>query len=136
MDLKTIREELSHLESLVDGWRSDAGIPALERDLALGMLRRLYECVRFGAEEVSPQAAAEPVAAEMPESIDLAEVLAFKPVAVVPEPFPSSNEAQAEADRLLDAGSAGIAAAASVSGPQPAAAPAAAAPRAPPPSCC
>lgn len=114
MDLKTIREELSHLESLVDGWRSDAGIPALERDLALGMLRRLYECVRFGAEEVSPQAAAEPVAAEMPESIDLAEVLAFKPVAVVPEPFPSSNEEQAEADRLLDAGSAGIAAADSV----------------------
>lgn len=114
MDLKTIREELSHLESLVDGWRSDAGIPALERDLALGMLRRLYECVRFGAEEVPPQAAAEPVAAEMPESIDLAEVLAFKPVAVVPEPFPSSNEEQAEADRLLDAGSAGIAAADSV----------------------
>lgn len=114
MDLKTIREELSHLESLVDGWRSDAGIPALERDLALGMLRRLYECVRFGAEEVPPQAAAEPVAAEMPESIDLAEVLAFEPVAVVPEPFPSSNEEQAEADRLLDAGSAGIAAADSV----------------------
>lgn len=114
MDLKTIREELSHLESLVEGWRSDAGIPALERDLALGMLRRLYECVRFGAEEVPPQAAAEPVAAEMPESIDLAEVLAFEPVAVVPEPFPSSNEEQAEADRLLDAGSAGIAAADSV----------------------
>lgn len=124
MDLKTIREELSHLESLVDGWRSDAGIPALERDLALGMLRRLYECVRFGAEEVSPQAAAEPVAAEMPESIDLAEVLAFKPVAVVPEPFPSSNEEQAEADRLLDAGSAGIAAADSVSDAEPDAAPA------------
>lgn len=119
MDLKTIREELSHLESLVDGWRSDAGIPALERDLALGMLRRLYECVRFGAEEVSPQAAAEPVAAEMPESIDLAEVLAFEPVAVVPEPFPSSNEEQAEADRLLDAGSAGIAAADSVSDAEP-----------------
>lgn len=119
MDLKTIREELSHLESLVDGWRSDAGIPALERDLALGMLRRLYECVRFGAEEVPPQAAAEPVAAEMPESIDLAEVLAFKPVAVVPEPFPSSNEEQAEADRLLDAGSAGIAAADSVSDAEP-----------------
>lgn len=124
MDLKTIREELSHLESLVDGWRSDAGIPALERDLALGMLRRLYECVRFGAEEVPPQAAAEPVAAEMPESIDLAEVLAFKPVAVVPEPFPSSNEEQAEADRLLDAGSAGIAAADSVSDAEPDAAPA------------
>lgn len=119
MDLKTIREELSHLESLVDGWRSDAGIPALERDLALGMLRRLYECVRFGAEEVPPQAAAEPVAAEMPESIDLAEVLAFEPVAVVPEPFPSSNEEQAEADRLLDAGSAGIAAADSVSDAEP-----------------
>lgn len=124
MDLKTIREELSHLESLVDGWRSDAGIPALERDLALGMLRRLYECVRFGAEEVPLQAAAEPVAAEMPESIDLAEVLAFEPVAVVPEPFPSSNEEQAEADRLLDAGSAGIAAADSVSDAEPDAAPA------------
>lgn len=124
MDLKTIREELSHLESLVEGWRSDAGIPALERDLALGMLRRLYECVRFGAEEVSPQAAAEPVAAEMPESIDLAEVLAFEPVAVVPEPFPSSNEEQAEADRLLDAGSAGIAAADSVLTAEPDAAPA------------
>lgn len=124
MDLKTIREELSHLESLVEGWRSDAGIPALERDLALGMLRRLYECVRFGAEEVPPQAAAEPVAAEMPESIDLAEVLAFEPVAVVPEPFPSSNEEQAEADRLLDAGSAGIAAADSVLTAEPDAAPA------------
>lgn len=114
MDLKTIREELSHLESLVDGWRSDAGIPALERDLALELLRRLYEQLRFDALGAPQPEEAGTGAVEVPESIDLAEVLAFEPVAVVPEPFPSSNEEQAEADRLLDAGSAGIAAADSV----------------------
>ena len=41
MDLKTIREELSRLESLVGGWQAAAEVPAVERDLALEQLRRL-----------------------------------------------------------------------------------------------
>lgn len=81
MDLKTIREELSRLESLVGGWQAAAEVPAVERDLALELLRRLYEQLRFDAPGAPQPEEAGTGAVEVPESIDLDEMLALEPVA-------------------------------------------------------
>lgn len=81
MDLKTIREELSRLESLVGGWQAEAEVPAVERDLALELLRRLYEQLRFDAPGAPQPEEAGTGAVEVPESIDLDEMLALEPVA-------------------------------------------------------
>lgn len=81
MDLKTIREELSRLESLVGGWQAEAEVPAVERDLALELLRRLYEQLRFDALGAPQPEEAGTGAVEVPESIDLDEMLALEPVA-------------------------------------------------------
>lgn len=43
MELKKIVDSLAHLSSLVDGWTASKSIPAIERDLALEELRRIYE---------------------------------------------------------------------------------------------
>lgn len=100
MDLKTIREELSRLESLVGGWQAAAEVPAVERDLALELLRRLYEQLRFDAPGAPQPEEAGTGAVEVPESIDLDEMLALEPVAAaaVEEPAAAAdddNEAEA-----------------------------------------
>lgn len=93
MDLKTIREELSRLESLVGGWQAAAEVPAVERDLALELLRRLYEQLRFDALRAPQPEEAGTGAVEVPESIDLDEMLALEPVAAA-----AGEESAAAAD--------------------------------------
>lgn len=100
MDLKTIREELSRLESLVGGWQAAAEVPAVERDLALELLRRLYEQLRFDALRAPQPEEAGTGAVEVPESIDLDEMLALEPVAAAAGEEPAAaadddNEAEA-----------------------------------------
>lgn len=80
MDLKTIRDEVRRLSALVDGWSAAGEIPAVERDLALEKLRRLYETVRFADPAPAPSEAG--VVADSrdgipSESIDLGEVLSL-----------------------------------------------------------
>ena len=80
MDLQTIRDEIRRLSVLVDGWSAAGEIPDVERDLALEKLRRLYETVRFA--DPAPAPSDEPIAADsrdgdLPESIDLGEVLSL-----------------------------------------------------------
>lgn len=80
MDLKTIRDEVRRLSALVDGWSAAGEIPAVERDLALEKLRRLYETVRFADPAPAPSEAG--VVADsrdgiLSESIDLGEVLSL-----------------------------------------------------------
>ena len=48
MDLKTLRAELQKLAALAEGWDASHEIADIERDLALGKLRELYDAVRFG----------------------------------------------------------------------------------------
>ena len=80
MDLQTIGDEIRRLSELVDGWSAAGEIPVVERDLALEKLRRLYETVRFA--DPAPAPSEEPIAADsrdgdLPESIDLGEVLSL-----------------------------------------------------------
>ena len=80
MDLQTIRDEIRRLSVLVDGWSAAGEIPDVERDLALEKLRRLYETLRFA--DPAPGPSDESIAADsrdgdLPESIDLGEVLSL-----------------------------------------------------------
>jgi len=52
MNLRNIRAEVDRLSALVDRWATDGGASAIERDLALDLLRRLYEQLCF--DEASP----------------------------------------------------------------------------------
>lgn len=47
---------LRRLQTLVEGWR-EGKVPAVERDLALEELRRIYEAVRFAEAEPAPEVA-------------------------------------------------------------------------------
>ena len=47
MDWNTLRDELRKVSTLLDEWAQRDEIPAVERDLALEKLRKLYEAIRF-----------------------------------------------------------------------------------------
>lgn len=86
MNQKDILRDLHRLQSLVEGW-SEGSVPAVERDLALEHLRRIYEALRF--------ADAEPAQTETTETEE--EILPvaeeFSEPAVVPaEPAEEVNE--------------------------------------------
>ncbi|WP_300738772.1 hypothetical protein [uncultured Alistipes sp.] len=71
MNRKEFRCEIDKLAELVGGWENPGEVPALERDLALETLRRLYEAVRFGMTEEAREAAgtvAEPASVPAPET--------------------------------------------------------------------
>ena len=71
MNRKEFRCEIDKLAELVEGWNVPGEVPALERDLALETLRRLYEAVRFGMTEEAREAAgavAEPASDPAPET--------------------------------------------------------------------
>ena len=103
MDLKTIRAELRQLSALVEGWAQTDAVPALERDLALGKLRSVYDKVRFGEAESVEETPAEEDATGVAEVIDLGDVLSLDPFAgpeeLVTEPAePAAEEAVPESE--------------------------------------
>lgn len=79
MDLKYVRSELQKLSEIIDCWNTPQEATALERDLVLEKLRKLYDAVRFGADADLAagcgDAVAEPAPTEIPVSIDLGEIL-------------------------------------------------------------
>lgn len=100
MDLTGVQQALQELTQLVDGWSASGRVDALERDLALEKLRRVYDALRFAPSgDALPEvpATAEPVgdvgaepvseAFEMPEALDLGEVLSLDPHSVADPEF-------------------------------------------------
>lgn len=100
MDLTGVQQALQELTQLVDGWSASGQVDALERDLALEKLRRVYDALRFAPSgDALPEvpATAEPVgdvgaepvseAFEMPEALDLGEVLSLDPHSVADPEF-------------------------------------------------
>ncbi|WP_302378868.1 hypothetical protein [uncultured Alistipes sp.] len=100
MDLTGVQQALQELTQLVDGWSASGRVDALERDLALEKLRRVYDALRFAPSgDALPEvpATAEPVgdvgaepvseAFEMPETLDLGEVLSLDPHSVADPEF-------------------------------------------------
>ena len=111
MDLKYVRSELQKLSEIIDNWNTPQETAALERDLVLEKLRKLYDAVRFGAdadfaavrEDAAEEAVAEPAPAEIPVSIDLGEMLSLDPFAVEAQAEP---DAAAKRDAVGEAGAA------------------------------
>ena len=107
MDLKYVRSELQKLSEIIDSWNTRQETAALERDLVLEKLRKLYDAVRFGAdadfaavrEDAAEEAAAEPAPTEIPVSIDLGEILPLDPFAV--EALPPNGTLLAKRVRIL-----------------------------------
>ena len=77
MDLKTLRAELQKLAALAEGWDASHEIADIERDLALGKLRELYDAVRFGLDSaVQPSVEDELSSVDLPPvEIDLDAVI-------------------------------------------------------------
>lgn len=86
MDLKTLRAELQKLAALAEGWDASHEIADIERDLALGKLRELYDAVRFGLDSaVQPSIEDELSPVDLPPvEIDLDAVI---PLTAMSEPF-------------------------------------------------
>lgn len=77
MDWNTLRDELRKVSTLLDEWAQRDEIPAVERDLALEKLRKLYEAIRFAGVASAADEASANGAEEQPESIDLGQVLSL-----------------------------------------------------------
>lgn len=78
MDWNTLRDELRKVSTLLDEWAQRDEIPAVERDLALEKLRKLYEAIRFaGTASMAVGESAADGAEEQPESLDLGHVLSL-----------------------------------------------------------
>lgn len=58
MNTEEIKNSLHRLQTLVEGWH-EGEVPAVERDLALEELRRIYAELRFGSAEVAEHEPAE-----------------------------------------------------------------------------
>ena len=94
MDLKTLRAELQKLAALAEGWDASHEIADIERDLALGKLRELYDAVRFGLDSaVQPSVEDELSSVDLPPvEIDLDAVI---PLTAMSEPFGADPAAAA-----------------------------------------
>lgn len=94
MELKSLQSELQRLSALVDGWTDAEEIPALERDLALDKMRKLYDMLRFDNPAAAVAQISRAVLSDaLDEPIDLGEVLALDE----PEPEAASDELSAVA---------------------------------------
>ena len=69
MNIELIQAELKRLSSLVSAWNSGESVSAIERDLALEKLAKLYEMVRFDLCCEPEEGATESAVEETPESV-------------------------------------------------------------------
>lgn len=106
MELKSLKSELKCLSTLVEGWTDMEEIPVLERDLALGKLRKLYESLRFEGTDSVAAPASEATGPDMLATpIDLGEVLSLdEPVAGYA--VDDASECDSEGDASAAGGSA------------------------------
>lgn len=97
MDLKYVRSELQKLSEIINSWNTPQQVPALERDLTLEKLRKLYDAIRFAPAAdfaadggiAAGDAAQKPVPTEIPINIDLGEILSL-------DPLPDAESSQPE----------------------------------------
>ena len=73
MNCKTITERLKRVAAIVDSWKGENGVPQIERDIALGELRDIYNALLVvDAEEVDVQNdVAEAVSAEQEVEVEV-----------------------------------------------------------------
>lgn len=92
-----MRSELQKLSEIINSWNTPQQVPALERDLTLEKLRKLYDAIRFAPAAdfaadggiAAGDAAQKPVPTEIPINIDLGEILSL-------DPLPDAESSQPE----------------------------------------
>ena len=98
MELKKIVDSLAHLSSLVDGWTASKSIPAIERDLALEELRRIYEellqcsgdtALADSVGEMLSTLPAREAVEEFDDILDIDALLGLNDEEPMPEPMPA-----------------------------------------------
>lgn len=95
--MKYVRSELQKLSEIINSWNTPQQVPALERDLTLEKLRKLYDAIRFAPAAdfaadggfTAGDTAQEPVPTEIPINIDLGEILSL-------DPLPDAESSQPE----------------------------------------
>ena len=84
MNCKTITERLKRVAAIVDSWKNENSVPQIERDIALGELRDIYNALLVVETEIAE-----------PDAVD-AVVEEQKPVVEQREPMPRSEVATPE----------------------------------------
>lgn len=84
MNCKTITERLKRVAAIVDSWKNENSVPQIERDIALGELRDIYNALLVVETEIAE-----------PDAVD-AVVEEQKPVVEAREPMPRSEVATPE----------------------------------------
>ena len=67
MNIKLIKAEIEKLSLLLSSWEGEESVSAIERDIALDKLKKIYDLVRFDAEVAAAEPIATPVAAPVEE---------------------------------------------------------------------
>lgn len=67
MNIKLIKAEIEKLSLLLSSWEGEESVSAIERDIALDKLKKIYDLVRFDAEVAVAEPIATPVAAPVGE---------------------------------------------------------------------
>lgn len=81
MDHKAIKEDITVITGLLDGWREKNGISLLEYDLLLDKIKSLYETVRFCGEHIGHADAAAPAEDAVPQPAPQPAESAAEPIA-------------------------------------------------------
>ena len=109
MNCKTITERLKRVAAIVDGWNGESGVPQIERDIALGELRAIYDALLIvdvdaveSADAVATEGSDEEQEIEVEVVIEEAEVPAEEPEQ---EPKEEPAEGEAEEPKHNDASS-------------------------------
>ena len=67
MNIKLIKAEIEKLSLMLSSWEGEESVSAIERDIALDKLKKIYDLVRFDAEVAVAEPIATPVAAPVEE---------------------------------------------------------------------
>lgn len=98
MNIELIKQEIEKLSTLLSSWEEGIAVPAIERDLALEKLTKLYELVRFGELESSVAATITPIAAPAIEEKNEIEEDAAEQDVEVEFIFADEDEEEQESD--------------------------------------
>ena len=82
MNIELVKQEIEKLATLLSAWEEGKAISAIERDLALDKLTKLYELIRFDAEPTTDLDMIPPIVTQITN----------EPVAEVPEEEPNTEE--------------------------------------------
>ena len=55
MDIKHIKTQLARVAAVTENWNENENVPAIERQIVLEALASLYEEIRFGRMQMTPQ---------------------------------------------------------------------------------